>query len=469
MQHDCVAVLDVGKTLSKLSIWSEDNVLLERRVHRNSRVLEGGIPVLDTKGITFWLAQTLAVYSRLARISAIVPVGHGAAACIVDEQKLLATPLDYEAEPPSEITDRYRSIRDPFEITGSPALPMCLNLGVQLFWREFVDPDRMRRGTIVTWPQYWAWRLCGVAATEVTSLGCHTDLWMPIRRSPSPLAVARGWADRLAPVHLATDVLGTVTKEWQERCGLPADCAVVCGIHDSNSALHATRAYPEIEGRECTVLSTGTWFVAMRTLGATERFGSVLVPENRDCLINCDVAGRPVPSSRFMGGRELELLEASIGEPADPSSNAETFESIALTLARAGVFALPSFNKGVGPFPNHLGRWILRPADQIGRRAIAGLYLALMADTSLNLIGSREALVIEGRFGSDPIFTRALASLRPKQTVHLSDPNHSIPLGAIRLVRPNAPPQCNLRKVQPMPGELPEYAAKWSALAQISD
>ena len=27
------------------------------------------------------------------------------------------------------------------------------------------------------YPQYWAYRLTGVLANEVTSLGCHTDLW----------------------------------------------------------------------------------------------------------------------------------------------------------------------------------------------------------------------------------------------------------------------------------------------------
>jgi L-fuculokinase len=30
------------------------------------------------------------------------------------------------------------------------------------------------------YPQYWAWRLCGAAASEATSLGCHTDLWHPV-------------------------------------------------------------------------------------------------------------------------------------------------------------------------------------------------------------------------------------------------------------------------------------------------
>ena len=33
--------------------------------------------------------------------------------------------------------------------------------------------------TILTYAQYWVWRLTGIAVNEVTSLGCHTDLWNP--------------------------------------------------------------------------------------------------------------------------------------------------------------------------------------------------------------------------------------------------------------------------------------------------
>jgi hypothetical protein len=53
-----------------------------------------------------------------------------------------------------------------------------------------------------------------------------------------------------------------------------------------------------------------------------------------------------------------------------------------------------------------------QPAEPGDQRAITGLYLALMADASLTLIGSRERLLIEGRFAEAVIFVRALAALR---------------------------------------------------------
>ncbi len=64
--------------------------------------------------------------------------------------------------------------------TGSPTLPMGLNLGAQIHWQARRFPDAFAKTRhILMYPQYWAFRLTGVAASEATSLGCHTDLWAP--------------------------------------------------------------------------------------------------------------------------------------------------------------------------------------------------------------------------------------------------------------------------------------------------
>src|SRR5262249_9227123 len=156
-------------------------------------------------------------------------------------------PLDYEQPIPEQIRRAYEAERDAFSLSGSPPLPNGLNLGAQLYFLESLDPELLsgwRR--IVPWPQYWSWLLCGGVASEVTSLGCHTDLWQPLTRAPSPLAFRRGWSARLAPLHRAGDVLGTLSPSWVERTGLSANVRVYCGLHDSNAALVAARAFPEV-------------------------------------------------------------------------------------------------------------------------------------------------------------------------------------------------------------------------------
>ena len=459
MRQDCVVVLDVGKTLAKLTMWSADGGLVDRATRPNEpRMSRHGYPSLDVEGIEAWLACTLGRFAGQRTIRAIVPVAHGAAAVIMRPDGSWIEPLDYEAALPDALREQYLAQRDPFIETGSPALPCGLNLGAQLHWLEAMLPTEFAAGTIVTWPQFWAWRLSGVAATEVTSLGTHTDLWRPFEGRPSRMAERRGWAGRLAPLRRASDVLGTVTAGWRARCGLPEQCAVACGIHDSNADLLAVRA--RIGHHDHTVLSTGTWFIAMRS--CPDKPDLAALPEARDCLVNVNAFGIPVPSARFMGGREAELLEE--GVQLDPAAYAEALVEHASRLVRSGVFALPAFQKGVGPFPESEGCWIGRPGDQFGRRAAAGLYLALMADVSLDLIGSRERLVVEGRFMADPVFVRALASLRPDQTVLLAPSSDSLCHGAIGLIAPEATPESELLQVEPLPFALAGYARQWREL-----
>jgi hypothetical protein len=74
-------VLDVGKTLAKLSLWDEAGMLVERRARPNASIDAGEYKALDVGGIEEWL-DSLAAFARLANIGAIIPVGHGAAAIV---------------------------------------------------------------------------------------------------------------------------------------------------------------------------------------------------------------------------------------------------------------------------------------------------------------------------------------------------------------------------------------------------
>jgi sugar (pentulose or hexulose) kinase len=461
MLQRCVIVFDVGKTNAKLTLWDARGRQLQRRVRVNDVNYAGGYRALDAPGIEKWLAATLREYARCGDVGAIIPVGHGAAAALVREGGLFAQPMDYEEQIDARERERYDSQRDEFRSTGSPSLPQGLNLGVQLHRLEALTgpwPEDLR---IVPWPQYWAWRLSGVLASEVTSLGCHSDLWNPIAGKYSALAQRRGWAERLAPLRRAAEPLGSLTPEWVSRTGLPQDCAVLCGLHDSNAALLAARGHPEIRDHDATVLSTGTWFVAMRSPAPGAALDAPALDERRDCLINVDVEGRAIPSARFMGGREAELIGNvdihALTENYDPD---RLIARLPALLAR-GAVALPTFARGFGPYPTAVGEWCNKPEDPGDQRAIAGLYLALMADACLDLIGSRDRLLVEGRFAEAVIFIRALAQLRPTQKVFISNAHDDVPYGALRLLDPSLPPSSPLMPVEPLAVDFSAYVRQW--------
>lgn len=463
-------VLDLGKTLSKLSLLDESGAMLARRTRPNDPVTatigRARIRVLDAAGIESWVRGVLREFAGLGHVMRIIPVAHGAAAAIVRAGMLAAPPLDYEQPIPADLAEAYRAQRDPFAHTGSPALADGLNLGLQLHFLERLDPALLTGdAAILPWPQYWAWRFSGVAAAEVTSLGCHSDLWCAASGRPSALATRRGWAARLAPLRGAGEAIGTISAAWSSETGLPTDTAVHCGLHDSNAALLAARGFDVIAGHEATVLSTGTWFVAMRTPGKNARVDLAGLPEARDCLVNVDVHGAPIPSARFMGGREIELLTGTEAHRIDNSPDQPAIIAALRDMVAAGAMVLPTRTPGVGPFPDGASRWINRPATSIELRATVCLYAALVADAAFGLIGTRDRVLVEGRFGEAAAFVRSLATLRPDLDIFVSSRHHDVSYGALRLIDPKLAPPPAPTRVESLDVDLAGYAARWRARA----
>ena len=456
-------VVDIGKTLSKVTVWSRQGILLGRQTRANASVVAGGIRRLDVAGIGDWLVSALAAYAGQP-IEYIVPVGHGAGVVGIAEGALAFAPLDYEQAIPEDVAAAYRRARDPFALTGSPALPDGLNMGAQLHWLDCLDPRAMARATLLPWAQYWGWFLSGTAVSEPTSLGCHSDLWCPGDSAFSPLARRRGWAERFAPSAAAGDVIGTLRSELAARTGLPASAKVLAGLHDSNAALLAARGFPQIAEQEATVLSTGTWFIAMRL--PTEPIDPAALPETRDCLVNVDAHGDPVPSARWMGGREIETLIELDTRRIDIKPDQPALLAAVPQVLERGAMMLPTLASGCGPFPDGKPRWIDHPEDWHARRAAASLYAALVTDASLGLIGARRCLLVEGRFTEAEVFVRALAALRPDMAVYTANAHNDVSFGAMRLIDPHLRPQGALRRIQPLDADLQAYRARWLAAIQ---
>lgn len=473
MQLDSGAfiVIDMGKTLSKVSLWSRDGHMLDRQTRRNSVCTVDGIRRLDADGIGDWVLDMLARHADQP-IEAIIPVGHGAAVAALaghgdDSPGTLAfAPFDYEQPLPSAVMAAYRKQRDTFAITGSPALPDGLNFGSQLWWMDQLYPDAMGSATLLPWAQYWAWFLTGRAVSEVTSLGCHSDVWAPASGDFSPMAVQLGWAERFAPVVGAGDTVGTISAEVAARTGLPQTVRVLAGLHDSNAALLAARGFSEIARNEATVLSTGTWFIAMRLPAQPVDTGSL--PESRDCLVNVDAYGKPVPSARFMGGREIETLIEIDTRRVDIKPDQPALLAAVDQLLADPVLILPTLAPGFGPYPDLTCRWVNRPEDWYARRAAACLYAALVADCSLDLIGAEQRLLVEGRFAEAEVFVRALAALRPDTQVYTANAHNDVSFGALRLIDPALKPNGSLRQVEPLSGDLLAYRARWRAEMEMA-
>jgi sugar (pentulose or hexulose) kinase len=398
-----VGVIDVGKTNAKAVLvdtagGAESGLRTTPTIVRQ----DGPYPHFDV-GLTWdFLCDALAGLRRERPIEAISITAHGSAGAFLSgeaEGDGLALPiLDYEHPGPDELAADYDGVRPDFAETCSPRLPAGLNLGAQIFWQERRFPGRVRAAReYVNYPQYWAWRLSGVAATEMCSMGAHSDLWNPRKLAWSGLVERMGWDTLFAPLRSAFDRLGRVRPELARRLGLDPGTMVLCGLHDSSASL-----LPHLQEREApfTVVSTGTWVILFAVGGDIAK-----LDPRRDTLANVSALGAPVPCARFMGGREFEKLtdgEAATPAPADVES----------VLVRR-IMALPTFVPGVGPFPRGTGRWSvdagsLAPGE---RSAAASFYLALVTAESILAAGAAGPVIVEGPFASNALYCAALSAV----------------------------------------------------------
>ena len=192
------------------------------------------------------------------------------------------------------------------------------------------------------------------------------------------------------------------------------------------SQLSIARDFRELEAEDMTVLSTGTWFIVMRSMAQDARINIAALPEERDCLVNVDAYGALTPSARLVGGREVGLLSTADKPRIDSTADQPAFVAAS-------------------------------------RRATLSLCLALVSDTSLNFIGTRDRLLIEGRFAQREVFVRALAALCPRDRVFVCETSDQadVSFGALRVIDPTLRPRAALRKVVPLGVELRAYAARW--------
>lgn len=389
-----IAVLDFGKTNSKLFVFGQDGQILDERRSQPSWIRKGGFSVLDEPALHDWAARAIDAAVDTHGVEGLMVSGHGCTFALVDEAALTHPILDYEQEPPAEIAAQIdRRIPD-FAETFSPRLPLGFNYGRHMLWLNEVEPGAFAAAkSILGYPQYWSWRFGGRPVSEVSYLGCHSHLWAPRKRDFSSLVDAEGWRGQMPAFERAGAVIG------EQRFGQAAKpVAIHNGVHDSNAALHA---YRRQQLGPVTVVSTGTWVVVLNPDCPLDALDG-----ERDMLVNVDVDGGPVPTVRFMGGREFAAISAGWQGAIAPSSIQRVID--------AGIMALPSFAPG-GPMPHRRGELVGRTPNAEERAAMALLYVALMVDLCLELIHSDNTAIVDGGLNNGGLLAALLAQLRPGQ------------------------------------------------------
>ncbi|WP_395344447.1 FGGY-family carbohydrate kinase [Ningiella sp. W23] len=420
-------IIDIGKTHVKLHVLDANFKSVHANQMPNTVNHQTAYPSANIDGIWHWLCESIKAFTPSFLITHITITTHGASAALIDrdsseENGLVLPVLDYEYGATHAQSEGYEQIRPPFNESFSPSLPAGLNLGRQLFWLKQKFPKKFSQAShILMYPQYWAWRFTGTLVSEVTSFGCHTDLWSVKNNSFSSLVDALDCRDLVPPMKPAWFNCGVIHEHLRSSLGLDEDCQFFSGIHDSNASF---LRYRLAKGASpFTVISTGTWTILMASQTPLEKLDA-----SRDMLANVDALGEPIACARFMGGREFESICEQAG-----SWLGEQFDECDLkAIIHNQVFALPDFSEGSGPFGGRQPQFIGH-VDKVSGSALATLYCALMIDYQLSSLQARGDVIIEGAFLKNPLLCAVLNQLRSDQDVSLSLDATGTVLGAAYL------------------------------------
>ena len=443
MKTPAIAVLDVGKTNKKVRLYDRAfQVLGEERTTVEPKDLDG-LEVEDTAALLGWFREALATLARDAEVRAIAITTHGATFALLDEDGGLAHPvISYTAEKGAEVQEAfYETFGDRQTLHRATCTPDVgfANMAKVLYFVKTRRPEAYAnvRHALFYGP-YLGYELTGQMGCEPTFVGNHTYFWDFAGKTWSAVAKALG-ADRFFPAPTANswECLGPVKAELAAACGLPEDCKVSLGIHDSNANLlpYLAQGYGNF-----MLNSTGTWCVLMRP---SETHALTDAEVDAKVFFNLDALGRPVKTAIFPAGMEYDTFGGFTD--LEDQSDAATVRAV---IEKKTLFVMPGVLPDASAFPGATPRVVngdvVHPLDalqkagtpltDLGQAYYGALNVALALATRKMLaacgVEQGTTVLIEGGFANNTTYCQLLATLCPDQTFALTDVKEGTSFGA---------------------------------------
>jgi len=177
-------------------------------------------------------------------------------------------------------------------LTASPVLG-SLNSGMQLYRLKYEQPHIFNQVKYALHlPQYISYLIANNACSDITSIGCHTNLWNFQTNYYHEWVIKEGIAEKLAPVAEGTTTISFKSDANEFQCGI--------GLHDSSAALIPYLIYFH---EPFVLISTGTWCISLNPFNDIPLTAHEL---QNDCLCYMSYHAKPVKASRLFAGYEHE-------------------------------------------------------------------------------------------------------------------------------------------------------------------
>jgi len=292
-----ILIFDIGKTNKKILLFDEEYKIVYEESKQFEEVNdEDGFPGENLVLLTQWLTDSFKQLLADKRfvIKAVNFSAYGASFVYLDKEGKVALPLYNYLKPyPEKLLQQFYTTYGGESLvakqTASPVLGN-LNSGMQLYRLKYEKPEQFAQVKYALHlPQYLSYVIGGALNTDITSVGCHTNLWNFKQHHYHNWVKQEKIEEKLPTIKNCTEVAGDYN-------GIP----VGTGLHDSSAALIP---YLASFSEPFILLSTGTWCISLNP------FNHKLLSDHelhQDCLCYLSYKGLPVKASRLFAGYEHE-------------------------------------------------------------------------------------------------------------------------------------------------------------------
>ena len=406
MKIPTIAIFDIGKTNKKLFLFNENyEIVLEKSTQFDEITDEDGDACEDVELLSLWVIDTFneVLQNPSFEIKALNFSTYGASFVHLDSEGKVIAPLYNYLKPYSEALkkqfyDTYGGEQIFTRKTASPILGN-LNSGMVLYRLKYENPVLFAQIHFsLHLPQYISFLSTKQYFSDITSIGCHTNLWDFEENAYHEWVKKEGIIAKLAPIN--AQLLMQVTNPFLNH-SLP----IGIGLHDSSAALIPYLA--TFKGQKFVLISTGTWCITLNPFNHTPLTNEEL---QADCLIYKQYKGEPVKASRLFAGYEHEQIIKQLSEQFEKPL--DYYKTVKFNPALIENFKDHSYESAYHQL-------IVKLVD----KQIVSSKLVLNDD-------SVKKLFVDGGFGKNEIYMNLLAKAFPEMEVYAASVAQATALGA---------------------------------------
>ncbi len=417
-----VAILDVGKTNKKLLLFDQSYQLVYEKSDRMEETVdEDGFACEDLASLTSSALELIksSLHLEEFEVKAINFTAYGASFVYIDGDGKTLTPLYNYLKPyPEEIQHQfyaqYGGEKAFSRCTASPVLG-SLNSGMQVLRIKREQPEIFDRiAFALHLPQYLSYIFTDLPVTDITSIGCHTNLWDFTKKTYHAWVQNEGIATVLAPIIPSTHVEEINIEGQSLSCGI--------GLHDSSSALIP---YLICFNNPFVLVSTGTWSICLNPFDHVPLTDEEL---EKDSLCYLQYTGEPVKASRLFLGNAHEKGAERIA--AHYANTADFYKAIRFNQGLAALAKERLVSKACSAF-EAVDLMEVESSDLAYNILIAVLVEKQIE--SINLVlkhQDAEHIFVDGGFSKNHVFMSMLASHYHNKKVYAAEVAQATALGA---------------------------------------